>query len=87
MKKKQHFPSFSVSQKVNMMLSGTPARFLVEVALHGQAVVPAAGKDHCHHPGGQEKPSQGAAGALLLKTLSLLTLAGLLVISSSLTYF
>lgn len=70
-----------------MMLSGTPARFLVEVALLGWAALPATGKDHCHCPRRQEKPSQGAAGALLLNTLSLLTVAGLLVISSSLTYF
>lgn len=70
-----------------MMLSGTPARFLVEVALHGRAAVPAAGKDHCHCPQGQEKLLQGAAGALLLNTFSLLTLARLLVISSSPTHF
>lgn len=76
-----------MSQQVNMMLSGTPARFLIEVPLHGWAAVPTAGKDHCHHPRGQKKPSQGAAGAFLLKTFLFLTLAVLLVISSSLTYF
>ena len=70
-----------------MMPSGTPARFLVEVPLHGRAAVRAAGKDHCHHPRGQGKPCQGAADVLLLKTLSLLTLAVLLVISSPLTNF
>lgn len=44
-----------------MMLSGTPARFLVEVALHGQAVVPAAGKDHCHHPWGARETIAGSS--------------------------
>jgi len=58
-----------------MMLSDTLAWFLVEVPPHGQAAVPAAGEDHCHHPWGREKPSQGAASALLVKTLCLLTLA------------
>lgn len=51
-----------------MMLSGTPVRFLIEVPLHGWAAVPTAGKDHCHHTRGRKKPSQGAAGAFLLKT-------------------
>lgn len=47
-----------------MMLSGTPLRFLLEVPLHSWAAEPAAGKDHCCHPQGQEETLQAAASAL-----------------------
>lgn len=64
------FLFLSVSQQVNTMLSRTPLRFLLEVPLHSWAAEPAAGKDHCCHPQGQEETLQAAANALLLKTLS-----------------